>query len=167
MATEDLSEDLDGFIVDNSDGDDQVVHSWRESVRGQSQGLRYYIKNLLSYMVFLTIDPQCDWLASDKEWKDAHQRVHSHLTGLLNSLISSSAWKVRRRRALSRSLSSSRSPRLTPPSLPMRSQPKFKHAVDTRPDMYLDALESEERGVACGASLFPAPDPPPRLLRSS
>ncbi|GAA5833554.1 hypothetical protein JCM9279_001557 [Rhodotorula babjevae] len=121
MATEDLSEDLDGFIVDNSD-DDQVVHSWRESVRGQSQGLRYYVKQYLSLLVFLIVDPQCDWLASDKEWRDAHQRVHSHLTGLLNSLISSSAWK-----------------------------PKFKHAVDTRPDMYLDSLEAEERGVACDA----------------
>ncbi|KPV74915.1 uncharacterized protein RHOBADRAFT_49790, partial [Rhodotorula graminis WP1] len=122
MATEDLSEDLDGFVVDESDGDDQVVHSWRESVRGQSQGLRYFVKNYLAYLVFLIVDPQCDWLASDKEWKDAHQRVHAHLSGLLNSLVSSSAWK-----------------------------PKFKHAVDTRPDMYLDALESEERGVACDA----------------
>lgn len=35
-------------------------------------------------------------------------------------------------------------------------QPKFKHAVDTRPEMVLDALEADERGIACGA-------PPPSL----
>jgi len=96
VVAEDLSEDLDDFIVDGEPGeDDQLVQNWRESIRGQSQGLRFYIKQYLSYLVFVSVDPECDWLADDKEWTDAHQRVHNHLTGLLNSLISSSAWKVR------------------------------------------------------------------------
>ncbi|GAA6051017.1 hypothetical protein JCM3770_005457 [Rhodotorula araucariae] len=123
----DWSENLDGFIVEGEPDAEGAaeVDKLRESIREQSQGLRFYVKQYLAYLVYLILDPDCDWLGVNEEWKIAHQRVHTHLRDLLNSLVSSSAWK-----------------------------PKFRHAVDTRPDWTLDELAPEDRGGACDACMM-------------
>ncbi|BGP40316.1 hypothetical protein JCM10449v2_004277 [Rhodotorula kratochvilovae] len=123
----DLSEDLEGFIVKGgADAEGAAeVNKLRESIHEQSQGLRFYVKQYLAYLVYLILDPECDWLEVNEEWKIAHERVHTHLRDLLNSLVGSSAWKV-----------------------------KFKHAVDTRPDWTLDELAPEEKGKSCDACIM-------------
>lgn len=94
--TDSTSSGGDSFIVEeeNPDGN-KFVEEFRESIRGQMQGLRYYLKTYLLYLVHLVIDPDRDWLAADEEFRTAVHRINEHLAGHLNSLVTSSAWKVR------------------------------------------------------------------------
>ncbi|GAA5950321.1 hypothetical protein JCM21900_001116 [Sporobolomyces salmonicolor] len=122
-ATPDLDDNLEHFIVDE-DADDEgqaIVKEFVESVRGKSQGIKYYLKTYLLYLVHLIVCPQVNWL-DDPDFKEAQERVHGQLQGMLQSLIGSSAWK-----------------------------PKFQHVMDTRPEMTLVELGADEKGAACDA----------------
>ncbi|GAA5887189.1 hypothetical protein JCM5296_004553 [Sporobolomyces johnsonii] len=122
-ATPDLDDNLEHFIVDE-DADDEgraIVQEFVDSVRGKSQGVKYYLKTYLLYLVHLIVCPQVNWL-DDPEFKEAQERVHGQLQGMLQSLIGSSAWK-----------------------------PKFHHVMDSRPEMTLVELGADEKGAACDA----------------
>ncbi|GAA5870893.1 hypothetical protein JCM1840_002722 [Sporobolomyces johnsonii] len=122
-ATPDLDDNLEHFIVDE-DADDEgraIVQEFVDSVRGKSQGVKYYLKTYLLYLVHLIVCPQVNWL-DDPEFKEAQERVHGQLQGMLQSLIGSSAWK-----------------------------PKFQHVMDSRPEMTLVELGADEKGAACDA----------------
>ncbi|GJN90682.1 hypothetical protein Rhopal_003694-T1 [Rhodotorula paludigena] len=122
--TDDSESSIDKFIIDE-EGDEEArrtVDAFRETVRGQSQGLVFYLKTYLLYLVHVIIDPHRDWLEIDPEWKTAHGRVHGHLKGMLGSLIGSSAWK-----------------------------PAFQRAVDRRPEWELQDLDGDEVGAGCDA----------------
>ncbi|GAA5923879.1 hypothetical protein JCM1841_001422 [Sporobolomyces salmonicolor] len=122
-ATPDLDDNLEHFIVDeDADNEGQaIVKEFVESVRGKSQGIKYYLKTYLLYLVHLIVCPQVNWL-DDPDFKEAQERVHGQLQGMLQSLIGSSAWK-----------------------------PKFQHVMDTRPEMTLVELGADEKGAACDA----------------
>lgn len=94
-SSESSSSNGDSFIVEEENpGVDKFVEDFRESIRGKMQGLPYYLKTYLLYLIHLVIDPDRDWLAGDEEFRTAVHRVNEHLAGHLNSLVTSSAWKV-------------------------------------------------------------------------
>ncbi|GAA5856735.1 hypothetical protein JCM8547_008815 [Rhodosporidiobolus lusitaniae] len=121
----DNTTDIDEFLVNDDDDDEAraIVDTFREGVRGRSQGMRFYFKTYLVYLIHTVVCPQVDWIdMKDTDFKEARNRVQEHLRGLLQSLIGSSAWK-----------------------------PKFQHAMDTRPDFVLDEIPAGERGGPCDA----------------
>lgn len=68
------------------------------------------------------ICPDIDFHNSDdKEYKTAYDRVTLHVEGILNSLVSSSVWKV-----------------------------PFKLALNQWPMFEIDAISAELEGVPCG-----------------
>ncbi|KAL7343319.1 hypothetical protein BJY59DRAFT_355872 [Rhodotorula toruloides] len=121
--TDSTSSGGDSFIVEeeNPDGN-KFVEEFRESIRGQMQGLRYYLKTYLLYLVHLVIDPDRDWLAADEEFRTAVHRINEHLAGHLNSLVTSSAWK-----------------------------PRFRKALEARPSMDMEELNKDSKGDPCEA----------------
>ncbi|GAA6013857.1 hypothetical protein JCM10207_008214 [Rhodosporidiobolus poonsookiae] len=116
------SSDIEDFLVDEEDEDAREERErYMEDVRGRAQGLKFYLKTYQQYLIHLIVCPEVDWLG-DKDFKEAQKRVHSHLKGLVDSMVGSSAWK-----------------------------PRFKHAIETRPDFTVDELPKGERGAACDA----------------
>ncbi|BGP32358.1 hypothetical protein JCM10296v2_004139 [Rhodotorula toruloides] len=121
--TDSTSSSGDSFIVDEENpDDDKFVEEFRESIRGQMQGLRFYLKTYLLYLIHLVIDPDRDWLAADEEFRTAVHRVNEHLAGHLNSLVTSSAWK-----------------------------PRFRKALEARPSMDMEELDKDSKGDPCEA----------------
>ncbi|BGP16296.1 hypothetical protein JCM10213_006452 [Rhodosporidiobolus nylandii] len=118
------STDIEEFIVEEEDEDArEIVDAFRESVRGKAQGLKFYLKTYLLLLVHEIVCPEVDWLKDGTDdFRNAKRRVDEQIKGLVNSLIASSAWR-----------------------------PKFQHALETRPEMNIDELAKEDRGVACEA----------------
>ncbi|GAA5991009.1 hypothetical protein JCM11641_007309 [Rhodosporidiobolus odoratus] len=114
--------DIEEFIVSEEDEEAKAeVEKYREGVRAKSQGLKFYLKTYLVYLIHHTVCPEVDW-AQDPEFKEARERVTQHLQGLTQNLITSSAWKQ-----------------------------EFTHAIMTRPEMDLDPLTAASRGDPCDA----------------
>ncbi|BGP24921.1 hypothetical protein Rt10032_c09g3871 [Rhodotorula toruloides] len=113
----------DSFIVDEENPEDEkFVEEFRESIRSKMQGLRYYLKTYLLYLIHLAIDPTRDWLTEDEDFRMAVHRVDEHLAGHLNSLVTSSAWK-----------------------------PSFRKALEARPSMDMEELDKDSKGDPCEA----------------
>ncbi|GAA6064333.1 hypothetical protein JCM10212_003578 [Sporobolomyces blumeae] len=110
-----LDADLNGFIQSEDEDAEEaarLVFEVREDMRGRTQSLNYHLKTYLLYLVHFIAAPEVDWL-QDPGFKDAQKRVYAHLKGIIDSLLTSAAWL-----------------------------PKFKHTVNTRPDLRLEEMES-------------------------
>lgn len=82
------------------------------------------IAHILSFFTLKVICPKVNWLG-DPAFQQAYEYVQRDLTGLINSLIGSSAWVK-----------------------------KFRRAVDCLPNFQLEDAEHDALGAPCGASSF-------------
>ncbi|GAA5893951.1 uncharacterized protein JCM6883_003681 [Sporobolomyces salmoneus] len=119
--------DSDNFIVEDDDNDlgnaeAQVeLDKLREGMRIKAQGLKFYIKTYLNYLVHLIVVPEANWLA-DSDFAAAKEKVESYLQGIINSSLSSAGWL-----------------------------PKFKKSLDTRPSLVISSLVETPACDACSA----------------
>ncbi|GAA6008140.1 hypothetical protein JCM11491_001899 [Sporobolomyces phaffii] len=122
--------DENDFIVSDEDAGGDVeearkeLDKLRDSMRVKAQGLKYFLKTYLNYLVHLICVPESRWLADD-EFKTAKNKIETHLKGIISSALSSAGWLA-----------------------------GFKRIVDTRPDLSLDAISDLPPCDACAQGKY-------------
>lgn len=122
----DLDENLEGLIDEELEEDaeaQKVVAEFRNELASQAQGLRFYLKTYIQWIIRMIACPEIDWLEEHKDYMTAFRIVEDSSRSLLNSLIGSMAWRI-----------------------------PYKKAITALPNFFLEDLLDGERGCACGES---------------
>lgn len=120
----DLDGNLHGLIDEELEEDEEgkkLVAEFRNDLASQAQGLRYYLKTYIQWIIRIIICPEIDWLEEHKDYLTAYRVVEDSSRSLLNSLIGSMAWRI-----------------------------PYKEAITALPNFQLEDLMGGERGCACG-----------------
>lgn len=142
-SVSDHRDSMDEFLAEDDGNNADVVAEFRANMQTKMQGMRWNYKQYLAFLVYQIMDPDRDWRKEQPELRSADQRVSEALQGIISS-VSSSAWTVS-------SLSCFRCPaqrRLTARAR-IGVQPRFKHVIDSRPELIVDDLPPDEAGGAC------------------